>query len=89
MSDRIHKSIALPQGYKAHPATIAAAVAAALTELEDKVKARGLRPVWDTVEISTETDIIENRTLGGETDATHVTTGEVSVLAVDPQEVQA
>jgi hypothetical protein len=86
VSDRIYQSIDMPQDYHAQPATIAAAVAAALTNLEDKVKARGLRPIWDTVEIATEANEIDESTFA-ESDTYRITTGEVSVLAVDPKEV--
>lgn len=86
MSDRIYQSIDLPQDYHAQPATIAAAVAAALTNLEDKAKARGLRPIWDTVEISVDAHEIDESTFA-ERATYRISTGEVSVLAVDPKEV--
>jgi hypothetical protein len=86
VSDRICQSISLPQDYHAQPATIAAAVAAALTDLEDKAKTRGLRPIWDTVEIATESDEIDSSTFAAP-NTVRITTGEVSVLAVDPKEV--
>lgn len=92
MSQRIYKSIDLPQGYRANPPTIAAAVAVAITDLEDKVIKKGLRPVWDTVEIQIEAseEFVDEMTFGGTVDrvGNRVTTGTVSVLALEKGEAE-
>ncbi len=86
MSDRRYHSIALPQGHKANPLTITSAVGDALAALEKDRVDRGLRAVWDTVEINTETDIIEDRTFAGAMEHVAIATGILSVLALDPKE---
>lgn len=92
MSQRIYKSIDLPQGYRANVPTLTAAIATALADLEDKVIRDGRRPVWDTVEIQTEAseEFTDEVTFGGAIDrvGSRVTTGTVSVLALEKGEAE-
>lgn len=87
MSVRIYASVALPQGARSNPATLAEAFGAAFSALDKKAAERKLRPIWDTLESHVESEQVDALSFFDE--HTRITTGEVSVLAIDPEEVDA
>lgn len=87
MSERISTTAVLPRGQVATPVTLLTALRDSIGQLETDAIVAGVKPVWDTLEISTEEEIdhIRNFVLGPE-EIRH-TLVTLSVLAIDPKEI--
>lgn len=89
MSRRISmdRSVALSEGVTA--GSIATAVADAVTALENKVIDNDRIAIWDTVEVSTTSDLIEHTSFASDREFIEHRTITISVLTISRNEASA
>lgn len=86
MSRIIGIRVPMPPDRAATPVSILQTISHAIGAIENEAKEQGRTPIWDRIEIETERDFDDERTLVGDHQRYEFHTLRVAVLATDPKE---
>jgi hypothetical protein len=87
VSERLYATVHPPTGAVATPVTSLQTLNEGIGKLESDAILKGVKPVWDTLEIETDEEVNEERTLVGASTIHRTRWFSLSVLTIDPKEV--
>lgn len=82
-------SVSLPLDERVKATSLAAAITAGIVELDDTIKRAGRRAIWDTFQVETVEERVDDSTIAGPTHFTLYKAIELTVLTIDPEEISA